>query len=242
MQFSVGWVLSRSFSILFKNFIPFMLLATVVHLPTLIYTYFTMGQIETSADPERTVMIWGIVVSVGGMLLGLITSGALIYGVVAELRGAHASIGESLSVGLQRFVPVLGTGLLVGLCVLGGMILLVIPGVIFSLMFYVAVPVAVIEKPGVAAALSRSKQLTDGFKSQIFGMSFLIGLLNGLVGFILEKTMLSSLTGLKVYAFASVAAEIFFAALLAVVAGVTYATLRKDRDGIDAEELARVFH
>lgn len=241
MQFSVGWVLSKSFGIWFKNFIPFVLLSAAVHIPLIVYTWFTMGQIEHSPDPAQTQLIWTWVNFAAGMVLGNITSGAIIYGVVEELRGAHSSFGDSIGVGIRRLLPVIGVAVLVLVCISIGFLLLFVPGVIVSCMLFVAVPAAVCERPGLFGALQRSKALTTGFKGSIFGMLFLLGLMGGVIGFVLRLAFPTTLEGVKIYSFVAIGVDAVLSALTAVVSAVTYATLRKDREGTDAEELARVF-
>jgi hypothetical protein len=241
MDFSASWVLSRSFSIWAKNLIPFVILTAIMHVPLVIYTYVAIGNIEQSSDPESTFQWWAIIVGWGSTVLGLVSSGAIIYGVVQEMRGNHAALGDSIAVGLRRFFPVLGVAILVAICIGLGFLALVIPGIIISCMLYVAVPAAVIEDTGVGNALSRSKQLTDGYKMRIFGISFVIGVLQWLAGWLLQKAFLGSLSGLMAYAYSSIALDCLFGSLFAVASAVTYATLRKDREGADAEELARVF-
>jgi len=62
---------------------------------------------------------------------------------------------------------VIGVALLEMLAIVGGFLLLVVPGIIVSLMLMVAVPVAIIERPGVMASLKRSAALTKGIKGQL---------------------------------------------------------------------------
>ena len=69
------------------------------------------------------------------------------YGVFQYLRGKKAAMGNCLSVGLSRMFPVIGVAILSGLMIFGGLILLVIPGLIFMTMVYVAVPTAIVERP-----------------------------------------------------------------------------------------------
>ena len=143
-------------------------------------------------------IIWGLAVTRGGddyrgragrydvshvrrqrlpYLLNILVSAALTYGVVMELQGKRASIGACVSTGLVRFFPALGVGLLTILAVVGGCLLLVIPGIMVACALYIAMPISVIEKPGVMGALRRSRELTTGYKAQIFGLMFLLGLM-----------------------------------------------------------------
>ncbi|HEX8118643.1 MAG TPA: hypothetical protein VF521_15315, partial [Pyrinomonadaceae bacterium] len=58
-----------------------------------------------------------------------------------------------------------------------GYILLIVPGIIFSLMFSVSVPAAIVERLGAVDAMRRSYELTKGYKGLIFITYFLWWLL-----------------------------------------------------------------
>jgi uncharacterized membrane protein len=106
---------------------------------------------------------------------GALMSSSLVYAVVDLQRTGSASAGACLSRGLKVFPKVFPLSLLSTVLVIVGSVLLVVPGIILSLMFAVAVPVAVIEGRGPIAALKRSSELTKGYKGLIFMTSFLWG-------------------------------------------------------------------
>ena len=66
---------------------------------------------------------------------------------------------------------------------------LVIPGLVLSTIWWVAIPVAVVERPGTVASLRRSSELTKGVRWRIFGLfvAYLLVLFGGLslVGIVL---------------------------------------------------------
>lgn len=59
--------------------------------------------------------------------------------------------------------------LVTGFAVLGGLLLLVIPGICLTVVWSVCVPVAVIERTGPRAALRRSRELTYCYGWSVFG-------------------------------------------------------------------------
>lgn len=240
-EISVGDILARSLRIWIRNLIPFTLLSAAIYLPVIVYTVLAIGRLELADDPDTTWKTWALVVTYGGLLLDVIITGAIIYGVVEELRGKRPSIGASISVGFQRLLPVLGTGFLVALFVGLGLLALVVPGLILMCRYFVAVAVAVIEQPGVGVSLTRSKELTEGFKGHIFGMLFVLTAAERLILYVLEKILTGGLEGYKIYAYSLVGASIVFGALKAVVTAVTYSDLREAREGTNIDDLGRVF-
>ena len=89
-----------------------------------------------------------------------------------------AAIGASLRHGLRIVFPVLGVALLSVLMMMLSAIALVIPMFIVMTMFWVAIPAAVVERPGVIASLKRSAELTTGNRWRVFGIYAVITLLS----------------------------------------------------------------
>ena len=76
-----------------------------------------------------------------------------------------------------------GTWFLVGLAIMGGMILCLVPGILAAFWFSLATQVVVIEGVAGFAAMKRSKQLMAGNIGTIFVLGLLIGLINVGIGF-----------------------------------------------------------
>ncbi|MHC4224040.1 MAG: hypothetical protein ACYSUN_08625, partial [Planctomycetota bacterium] len=139
--------------------------------------------------------------------------------------------------GLSRLFPVQGVGILGGLAILAGFMMLVIPGIIFTCMLYVAIPVAVVEKPGVFASLKRSAELTNGNKGSIFGIALVLGFLQQI-----GQTIVDKATPEETWAIWVVLAVSFaFGALQSVAMGVSYYRLRESKEGVSIDELVKVF-
>ncbi len=234
-DFSIGRALASTLKVWLRNFVPFMLLSGLVYAPLAVFTYLLVnGQVEMS------LVTVSLVAGLGTMLLGFVLTSTLVYGVVMQLRGRPAPIGMCLSIGLQRLFPVLGVSLLVGLCVAGGMILLIVPGIILFCMFYVAVPASVVERPGILGALKRSRELTADRRGAIFGMLVLTGGAGWLAGKLLE-TAVSPETSLQTYLWSNFILQVVISSFGAVLQGVVYHDLRLAKEGAHTEDLARVF-
>jgi hypothetical protein len=79
---------------------------------------------------------------------------------------------------LSAATPVLGQLILVaivaGICIVVGFVLIIVPGLILITIWSVAAPVVVLERPGVFAALGRSRELVRGSGWQVFGVIFVL--------------------------------------------------------------------
>ena len=110
---------------------------------------------------------------------GFFLAGALITALISVIitavlqaailrAAAQATIGdpvdpqESYRFGFKRLGSVILVSVLVGLAVLGGLILLIIPGLIFLVLLSVSVPVLIVENRRGTDAMSRSWNLVKG--------------------------------------------------------------------------------
>ncbi len=235
-NFSIGSILGRSFSVFGKNIVSFMVLGVLLHLPSIYIVHDMLAQIDAGTWDGGE---GGIVPRLIGMFSGQMLAATLIYGTVMELRGMHAGIGKCIQVGLVRALPVMLTAILAGLAIGIGFVLLIVPGLIVMTVLYVAIPVAVIERPGVMASLSRSSELTSGYRMKIFGLGVILMGSVILVGLLIGSQ--DDIASLSTYLYAYTGFEIVIAVLGSIVSAVVYQDLRAIKDGVNIDELAAVF-
>jgi hypothetical protein len=221
--FSVMRVLSTSLRITRHHFVPFFLLACLLELPAIVVRVTGI-----------TRDVW--LVLLVQMMVTAFTQAVVAYGVIMELQGSRPSTRACIATGFAQLGRVLGVTLVSSLAIGGAMLLLVVPGLIVALMFYVVVPVTLAEGLGVRAAMKRSRELTDGRKGDIC----LIFMLAGVIGILLEAYAYPQLghdAAILWRGLVSALTTMFFA----VTVAVTYVELRKLRDGIEVPELATAF-
>ena len=187
-EFRVGNALSTAFSVWTKNLVPFALIMAILHAPLWLLQIF--AGIDLTGGGEGAIAFI-LVFAVIGLVLTMIATGAMAFGTYEQMRGRHASVGQCLQVGLKRLFPIIGVALLAGLCVGGAAMLFLIPGLIVYCMLWVAVPVVVVEKIGVTAALGRSAKLTAGNRWRVFGVVVVLGLINWLVTTVFSTALAS---------------------------------------------------
>ena len=111
----------------------------------------------------------------------------LTHGVVRSLRGGGAGFGEILSQSLRWFPVALLAAALATAATLLGLMALIVPGIVISLMFWVAIPAVVVERKGILPSLQRSMRLTDGYKVQIFLLQLLLLACSVIIGSLEER-------------------------------------------------------
>lgn len=76
------------------------------------------------------------------------------------------------------FWQYLATSILVGLIVLGGLLLLIVPGIIWLLKYQFAMPLVVDKKLDITEAIRTSGEMTKGHKGWLFGLAIVLMLVN----------------------------------------------------------------
>jgi len=234
-SFRVGSVLERGFSIYFHKFLPFTFLALFLNLLVLPLE-FAFAEADTLESIWAPVFFYFFAYyAVTGLVNGM-----LVFGTIQVLRGQPANLGDVVGHGLRVLFPVLGVVIVAGIAVVVGAVLLVVPGFILMVLFWVAIPVAVIERPGVFASMKRSATLTKGNRWRIFAIVAILLLIGIVVTAVLEL-VLPVVFGTTTFILFDWAVQSALAALGAVMTAVGYHDLRVAREGIDIETIAAVF-
>jgi hypothetical protein len=186
---SVSGILDTTFRLYRDRFVTFLLIALIVYVPFSLLTTFVLPAQTATASSAHGAGPSPPQFNVVGSLLGFsgifvfsviflpLCSAALTHNISAAYLGKDLSAGDSYKRAAPRLAGLIGTQILAGIIVLLGLILLIVPGIIFSLWFYVLVPVVVLEGIAGSGALGRSRELMRGN----LGKAFLVGLLAGIL-------------------------------------------------------------
>ena len=224
-QFSVGSILSRTFSTLFKNPLVYFGLPLLVTIPAAIFVFV----FQSTA---------GIILGVfAALIFGLAIQGAIAYAVYQGLKGNVASIGDALRLGMSRIGTIILATILVGLCVGLGTLLLFIPGIIITCMLAVTIQACVIERLGATESLGRSADLTNGYRLKIFCLVLLLYIGTAILNGLCQSIFGASVTG-EIFSFLiSLAVTSFSSVMYATI----YYDLRMVKEGASLDTLANVF-
>lgn len=243
-DFNMGRVFERAFGVLGRNFVPFFVLALLTALPNFLLTMFLVPRAEAvrvgSASPFTylATLFGGIAVS---MVLGVVLQGALAHGTYADLNGRRASFFDCLRTGIREILPLAGIGVFSALGVIGGMLLLIVPGVMLALAWSVAAPVRVVEHTAVVDSLSRSAVLTRGHRWPIFGIYAVVTIASGVLSAVISSILGGAVAaGVPVIAASGLLGALTAAVMGTIVASIYY-ELRSLKEGIGPEQLAAVF-
>jgi hypothetical protein len=257
-RFEMGRVISGTFEVIGRNFVPFTLLALLLGgLPNLLVG---LVQLRFAAGQPTLDPTWIGGTFTGGLVMlvaAFVLQAAIVHATVTDLNGRRVVLGDSLKVGLRNCLPLIGLAILSGLAIALGFVLLIIPGLILMVMWSVAVPSKVVEKIGVFQAFTRSRDLTRGRRWPIFGLMVLyaiaVWILSALImaafaPFVMAKGLPTAGT-MENFAGSISVIQLIADPLIATIttlvstAGLAtlYSELRGSREGVGPEALASVF-
>ena len=175
--FSIGRIFSRAFSVMGHNpLVAFGVTLLLSALPTALLSY-GLAQLKLDMHDRNTmfgVIGSGIIAFMIGLLLRAIVQGCLVRATVADSQGRRAGLGECFGVAAARALPLIGVSILFILGMAIGMMLLIVPGIMFAIAYAVVAPVVVEERVGVTDAFRRASTLTRGARWKIFGLALLV--------------------------------------------------------------------
>lgn len=245
-DFRVGAVVGQSISIFLANAVPFTTLCLFVSTITVVH-WLAEGRIPPLSPDYSIYSRDGLIDVAIDILFGQLAVAALTYGTVEGLRGRRVPIVVCLGRGVSLMASVLAVTVVYWIATYVGLLALVVPGIVIATVLWVVVPVAVIERLGVIASLRRSAQLTKGYRWQVFGILLTSAVVTVCPGFIagIVAGFAAGGAGMSnaVFSFAFVywlLAGVTIA-FTAVLVAVSYYRLRVAKEGVDIEDIARVF-
>jgi hypothetical protein len=247
---TLGEILSAAFDVYKTNAANLVLIVAVVVVPLSFISALSIHLVGT--PDEHTVQVLGqphtivssrsfaaaVAVAIIAAAIGVIISAVL---QAAILRGAaEATIGDPVDVeasyrwGFRHFGSVLLLAVLVGLTVVVGLILLVIPGLIFLVFFSVSVPALVVENRRGTKAMGRSWNLVSGHFWHAVAVILVAAILAGIVGGIIGA--LGGSSWVLRWIFGAIA-QIITSPFTALVSVLLYLDLRARKEALTADVL-----
>ena len=242
-RLKIGSLLARSYQILLGNLSAFLVIALAAGSPHVIfYSWMNYGPRLFADAGDRALMATAgdALIAILEIVLSFVATGVIVYGTLRELQGQSGGFRETIGRGLKSLLPVILVSLAATLAVLLGLVLLVLPGIFFLVVFWVAVPVTVIERRGVRASLERSRELTRGYRWPILALLLLDLAMS--IGFAFVPELFLDYKGAFLRSvIIEWAGQSLIVAFWSVVSAVTYVELKRIKEGAEVAEIARVF-
>ncbi len=249
-RFSIGTAFSLTFGVLRRNLGPMALIALIFTAVESVIDYVLSG------DPtggEGT----------GSSILNMITyafiTAPITYATFQDLRGHRVGSSEMFSRGFKKVGRVMGASFVFGLVLIvpvaigfflgasiGVSVYILGPAALIYILYiiviwFVLIPVQVMEETSFGAGFSRALELGRGRRWSLLGLMLVYGLLIiaviavvvGVGALFGDAPMLVMLLTIPVFAFSSV--------LGAILPSVVYYLLRSEKEGVGIDDIAKVF-
>lgn len=243
---SIGRVIGRGVDAVGRNLLPFAGLALLDGGLWAALNEYGLPELAAAiglADSYWAYVVPAVMVDfvVGNFLTAIFVRSAILH-----LNGDRPDVAGSALVALGLLVPMVLMSLLAALIIAFGMVLLIVPGVVWYLALSVAAPVLIVERPGIVGALRRSDQLTMGSKWQIlllvlieFGLMVALAVLAEAVFADARRLGPDGVTTAE--AIAQILAVSATTLVFSVLTASLYVELRTVKEGTPIERLAAVF-
>lgn len=244
LRYSVFETIGRSLSVWAKNLVSIFILGLIFFSPLILFTIHEIGEVRDAGSySEDRGILWLAITFAFTYAADQFLAAPIVYGVVQELNGTRATVLACVAQGVKRFFPVFFTIFMLYWCVIFGTYPFVLPGIVLATGLYIAIPIAVCERPGIMGTLSRSFNLTEGARMRIFGLLILFwGTRFGAKYALLELIDPQGRSGhVQALLIASLAVDFLWGTVGGVMQGVTYGKLRQMKDGVSSADLAKVF-
>jgi hypothetical protein len=235
-DFRVGAVISRSRSMLWRHFPTFFAVGVIASLPILLLVF---TETDESADEEILSDLLWMLILVSLMVFSTIGQAVIIHASFQDMRRGPVRLVESLNVVLRGFWSLIGLAL-AGLLTLVGLMLMIVPGLILSTLWFVMLPACIVEQLGPWTSLRRSQELTRGHRWKVFGLTVLL-IIATFGGSSVIESWVTAATNPIVGRAGEVMWTGIWMAFTATTTIATYRYLRVTKEGIDIEPIAVVF-
>jgi uncharacterized membrane protein len=240
----IGEILSTAFQLYQRHWRTLLAIAAVVVVPFTLLQYLlgdlvrTRGEVTSNGVVETAtwaVGIAGLVAALAAVVMFLVLTGAITRAVAAEVAGEDPSVEQSYRFGFHRFWSVLLVSVLVGLAIIGGLILFIIPGIYIGVRLAVSIEALVVEGRRGTEAMGRSWELVGGHWWHAFGTLVVAGLLTGVVNAVITAPFGD--TSWFVQAVAAAVATVVTLPYGVLVGVLLYLDLRARRENLNLERL-----
>jgi hypothetical protein len=258
---TLGEILDRMFSIYRKNFLMLVGIAGLPYAGVTVVIGFLVGLaalVTAGGAPDAArigigaasgIFLIVMIVMVFIFIIAVILASLGTYAAVWDIQvGRPTGIKRAYGVAWSHAGAAIVAGILAGLAVIAGFFLLIIPGIIVYLALSLIYPVIIAEDSGGAESLSRSWELTKGYRWKIFVAGLVSIAVSAAITYGIQIPMLvigsvsfaqgtAPVWFVILNALASVLGSVIPAPLLAIASCLIYYDARVRKEGFDLQRM-----
>jgi len=198
---SLGEVVSKTFDLYRRDFAKYLVLFAVVGaitgvLTTLVRRAFILPVPPANGTPQQFLNwlpgFFGVLIPlvVLSLIVAAVFSPVAVGGAVKmaseEIVKGQADLEASVRFAISKLVRIWVLSFVVGVIVVAGLIALVVPGIIFTIMFSLAFPALLIENTGISESLGRSRKLVGHRWLKTFALALVFGIITAIASAIVS--------------------------------------------------------
>ena len=191
-ELSIGEILTQTFNLYSRNFaqypVPFLIAGFLTGLVTIAVRLAIVIPGPPANPTSQLLLAWFptfIVASMTSLFLsGIVgwiansfTTGITIKFTADMLEKGQANLQASFNFTLTKVFYLLAASIITGILIVLGLIALIIPGIIFALMFSLVNPVIMLEGTDILGSFSRSRVLVANRWLKTLGLMFIVGII-----------------------------------------------------------------
>ena len=171
-----------------------------------------------------------LVTSVLSAIGHAVYTGAVVQA-VEEIRDGRRdySAADLLRGALPFTFPLIVTGIFYGICVFVGLLLIIVPGLIFLTWFSLFAPAIVVERRGIFDSFNRSRELVRGNGWRVFGVLVVAFLIQAVIQNILGRIGINA-DSLALRTVLAIVGGVITAPIMALAVSVVYFQLREIKE------------
>lgn len=246
---TTGALLDRAFRLYANNFALLLGITAVAYVP--LYGLMLLIQSSLTGGISATASLSALVVQVVFIILWAsialpISTGAATFAISERYLGNPVNSADALQRALKNLWTMSIAQLSAGVRIMIGFILLIVPGILWSLSYALIIPAVMVEGLKAGPSLKRSAELAKGQRGKVFAImvviNLLVVLLSAGVGSLAKIVLNLESTGGAIFGNAIDNIVTIVLTPLGIVANILlYYDLRIRKEGFDLEMLSRSF-
>jgi hypothetical protein len=189
---NTGELLDRTFSLYRSHYALFLGIAALPHLVLLAFQLMGLAIHPRTPGLSNVIysIVWGLFILLVSIVVSAVSQAATIVAVSNVYLDRPAGVLDSFARLGSKIIGVVLLSALMFFAVLLGFMFFLVPGILLTIRWSLAVPAKVLEGIGIGDSLSRSSQLTEGNRWRIFVIWLLVIVLIFAVGALLQWPVL----------------------------------------------------
>jgi hypothetical protein len=186
VRYGLGRVIGVGWKQYWLHFSSVLCIVLIVYVPVNVALSFVPVEHLVETQGLQGFRLYMKLIQLSEFLIGVLATMALAALLEASIRGNSICWQTALRHAFARWGASLGTGLLSGLIILGLLLLLIVPGIIWGLYYSLCIYVVALRGLSGKEALDYSKAIVKGQWWRVLGYLVVIGLLGGLASILVS--------------------------------------------------------